>query len=258
MQFKKHFTLIAAAAFLSLAIALPVQATGTGQPEKTSLTSYKKKANLSNWPKRKSQTGKRTVPTRMAGSRRTPAHNAGTTTVHTFEAALLYSDSWEEYYHPYGVATFQDESPVTFKQVFENEELPQTGGGFFTDKYYYMTAYSEDWWSGEMSVITYVYEKASWQEVFEKDQDVTALATALAYDAIDDVAYGCFYSDSGSGVDWGYIDPHSLSVTHIAPLEGGLVAVAVNSSGEAYAVTDAGGIDFRNGELFIGGFFHLF
>ena len=240
MHSNKYTIQMAIATLLLLVMAMPVSASGDKQPEKISLSSYKKKASLKAWPQRKSLTDKKSMLSRMAGGRLAPVMKAPVTAVQAFEGALLYSDTWEEYYHPYGVATFTSENPTTMKQVFENDEMPQTGGGFFTDKYYFMTAYSEDWWSGELTAYTLVYDKTSWEEVFEVTQDITALATDLSYDAIDDVAYGCFYAESGEGVDWGYMDVHSLSVTHIAPLQGQLIAVAVNSRGEAYAVTNSG------------------
>ncbi len=113
-----------------------------------------------------------------------------------------------------------------------------------------MTTYSEEWYTGQLSVTTYVYQRNTWEEVYDMVQDYTALATDMAYDAIDDVAYGCFKSDDG--VAWGYMDPHTLSVTHIASLEGELVAVAVNAKGEAYAITNGGylvRVDKKTGQL---------
>ena len=252
MQLTKLFSLMATAALLSLSMVMPAETSAQQQPEKISLTSYTKKVSLKNWPQRKSLTDKKSVLGRLAGGRLAPVMKAPATAPQAFEGALLYSDTWEEYYHPYGVATFTTENPTTLKQVFENDEMPQTGGGFFTDNYYYMTAYSEDWWSGELTAYTIVYSKASWEEVFEASQDITALATDLSYDAIDDVAYGCFYAESGEGVDWGYMNVHDLSVTHIAPLQGQLIAVAVNSRGEAYAVTNSGyfvKVDKKTGTL---------
>ena len=135
---RKHFTLTAFVALLACAMASPAFALAIQkkQPEKISLTNYTKRVSLANWPKRKSLTDKKRVLGSMVGGRFAPVRKAPATTVQTFEAALLYSDSWTDYYMPYGVATFQNESPVTFKQVFENEDCPQVGGGFFTDKYY--------------------------------------------------------------------------------------------------------------------------
>ncbi len=279
MSIKKFICVIVASAALCTSYAntshLGGDKRGTSGQRKASVVNYKKEASIEKLSRilqhrcsQKVTTNKRYPITKNSysierqgwGKPAHPSHERGFTipdlsdldTPSTFEGALLYSDIWEDYYHPYGVATFQNENPVTFKQVFENEELPQTGGGFFTEKYYFMTAYSEDLWSGELTAYTLVYEKNSWEEVFEMPQDITALATDLSYDAIDDVAYGCFYSESGEGVDWGYMNIHDLSVTHIAPLAGQLIAVAVNNRGEAYAVTNSGyfvKVDKKTGQL---------
>lgn len=252
MHINKYIIPTVLIALLMLMTAAPATANDRRQPEKVTLTSYKKKANLKAWPRHRKAGDRKNVLGRIGGGRLAPVMKAPATATQAFEGALLYADTWEEYYHPYGVATFTSENPTTFKQVFENDELPQTGGGFFTDKYYYMTVYSEDWWSGELSVYTLVYSKTSWDEVFEVPQDANALATDMAYDPIDDVAYGCFYSDGESGVAWGYMNVHDLSVTHIAELQGQLIAVAVNSRGEAYAVTNSGyfvKVDKKTGAL---------
>lgn len=222
---------------LMMVMVVPTLASTKPEPPQISWSSYTKKANLKAWPKqKKSSRGK--MAHHQAKLQMPMLVKLGSNATRTFETALLYSDAWTDYYTPYGVATFVETESASFTQIFENEEYPQTGGGFFTDKYYYMTTYSEDWFTGELSVYTYVYSKSNWEEVFEMPQDFTALATDLAYDAIDDVAYGCF--NTGNGVAWGYMDPHDLSVTHLAPLEGELIAVAINSHGEAYAITSGG------------------
>ncbi len=251
MRLKFSISFFAIVALLSAAFMQPAEAADKKLPAKISLANYQKKSSLKDWAQRK-----KTASHSMPMLRNFPAVNLPTLSgieldgSRTFETALLYSDQWLEYYTPYGVARLQLASPPVFNQLFENEDLPQSGGGFFTDKYYYMTNYSEDWFTGELAVKTLVYDRATWNEVFEIDQDYTALATDLAYDAIDDLAYGCF--NNGNGVSWGYMNPNSLSVTHVATLDGELVAVAIDSHGQAYGITNGGylvKVNKKNGEL---------
>ena len=238
---------IAIVAVLSLLIALPGTASALQKQPKPriSLADYTKKANLSNWPKSK----KGAKAGSIGGKRTAPVFKAVNSN-QDFMGALLYSEAWSYYYEPYGVCKFAATSPMTVSQLFENEDQPQSGGGFFTDKYYYMTTYSEDYFSGAMTVNTYVYSTSTWDMVYDVAQPTSALATDMSFDAIDNVAYGCFY-DNGN-VAWGYMDPSTCEVTHIAPLAGELVAVAVNAKGEAYAITSGGylvQVNKKTGEL---------
>lgn len=243
--------MIAMATVLSLLIAFPGTASErqTQPKQKIALTDYSKKATLANWPKSKKTATGANLMSKVNGKRLAPVFNQANSK-QAFYGALLYSEDWLSYYKPYGVCTFAATNPMTVSQVFENEDVPQSGGGFFTDKYYYMTTYSEDYFSGTLTVNTYVYSTDSWEMVNDVAQPASALATDMAFDPIDNVAYGCFY-DNGN-VAWGYMEPSTCEVTHIAPLKEELIAVAVNAKGEAYAITSGGflvKVNKKTGEL---------
>lgn len=243
--------MIAMATVLSLLIAFPGTASErqTQPKQKIALTDYSKKATLANWPKSKKTATGANLMSKVNGKRLAPVFNEANSE-QAFYGALLYSEDWLSYYEPYGVCAFAATNPMTVSQVFENEDMPQAGGGFFTDKYYYMTTYFEDYFSGALTVNTYVYSTDSWEMVYDVAQPASALATDMAFDPIDNVAYGCFY-DNGD-VAWGYMDPSTCEVTHISPLEGELIAVAVNAKGEAYAITSGGylvKVNKKTGEL---------
>ncbi|MDE6648422.1 MAG: choice-of-anchor J domain-containing protein [Muribaculaceae bacterium] len=213
-------------------------------PAKVSLKSYKASECLSHWQKKKSTTSQSEFQAlSKTGGKAAPATNAV-----QFECSLLYSEDWK--YDDYGVYTFSAQSPVAFKERFLTENA-QTGGGFFTDRYYYMTYYSEDYFTGEMAVYTSVYDKNSGEEVDGISQGMEALATDMDYDPIDDRAYGCFYGD-GSTTVWGYMDPKTGEVVQLAPLSDELAAVAINDRGYAYGITSEGvlvSINKRTGQL---------
>lgn len=241
--------LIVAAALLLIANPVAINAQQKSSKQKITFAEYNKKTTLDNWPKSKKTTRMSNV-VGMVGHKHLAPLFSEANSGQSFQGALLYSEAWKSYYEPYGVCAFAAVNPMTVSQIFENEDLPQSGGGFFTDKYYYMTTYSEDYFSGELTINTYVYSTSSWELVYDVAQPVSALATDMSFDPIDNVAYGCFY-DNGN-VAWGYMDPSTCEVTHIAPLAGELIAVAVNARGEAFAITSGGylvKVNKKNGEL---------
>jgi hypothetical protein len=170
-----------------------------------------------------------------------------------FRSALLYSYSWDEDYPAYGVYDFSTaDSPFKFTKKYVNYEAPQNGGGFFVDDKYYFTSYVMDDWGWDYDVTTYIVNTNTWKVDEKVTQDLYALATDLAYDPIEKVAFGCFYSDADEGSYWGYMDPSDCAIHQIKALDGQLVAVAIDETGNAYAITDSGvlaKVDKYSGEL---------
>jgi hypothetical protein len=170
-----------------------------------------------------------------------------------FRSVLLYSDSWDEDYPPYGVYDFSTaDSPFKFTKKYVNYEAPQNGGGFFVDNKYYFTSYVMDDWGWDYDVTTYIVNTDTWKVDEKVSQDLYALATDLAYDPIEKVAFGCFYSSDDEGSYWGYMDPADCGIHQIKALDGQLVAVAIDAVGNAYAITDSGTlakVDKYSGEL---------
>ena len=244
MKLSNQTTQLVVAGVLTAGICLWAAGSRQEMPPKKSLTSYKATERLANWPKKNSGSDK----TEFHPTTRRIAKLAQSASAAQFECALLYSEDWS--YNDYGVYTFSAESPIAFKQRFLTENA-QTGGGFFTDDYYYMTSYSEDYFTGEMSVYTTVFDKRTGEEVDGISQGMEAIATDISYDPIDDRAYGCFYGD-GSTTMWGYMDPKSGQVVEIATLGSELAAVAINDRGAAYGITSEGvlvSINKRTGRL---------
>jgi hypothetical protein len=170
-----------------------------------------------------------------------------------FRSALLYSYTWDEDYPPYGVYDFSTaDSPFKFTKKYVNYNAPQNGGGFFVDNKYYFTSYVMDDWGWDYDVTTYIVNTDTWKVDEKVTQDLYALATDLAYDPIEKVAFGCFYSGDDEGSYWGYLDPSDCGIHQIKALDGQLVAVAIDVTGNAYAITDSGvlaKVDKYSGEL---------
>lgn len=159
---------------------------------------------------------------------------ATTESTQRFLSVLTYSDAWESTGDEPGVYTFDTTLPIKFSKTFISADYSPTGGAFFTDKYYILTTVSEDWFTGEIDIYSYKYSLADWEELDYVAQSVYALYNAICYDPIDDLAYGFFYSDDGG--DWGYMNLANMSVSHIAPLDVQLVAVAIDEKGSAFGI----------------------
>lgn len=170
----------------------------------------------------------------------------------SFKAAVLYSDLWDEDYPQYGVYGFTAADPVSFSRYYVKTDAPQNGGAFFANGRYYFTSYETDEWGSESYFTTYVVDTNTWKLVTSYDQTEYHMATCLSFDPISGYAYGCFYGGEDIYM-WGYMDPNNeCGVTQLALLEGELVAVAVNTIGEAYGITNSGylvKIDKESGEL---------
>jgi hypothetical protein len=179
-------------------------------------------------------------------------HAENQTQAQKFNAGLLYSYTWDEDYPPYGVYSFEASDPVSFSKLYVRYDSPANGGAFFANDKYYFTSYVMDDWGWDYSVTTYVVNCSTWKLETSYDQTLYHMASDLAYDPIKKVAYGCFYGGEDVYV-WGYMDPaNECGVTQIAVLGGELVAVAINSVGEAYGITNSGTlvkINKETGEL---------
>ncbi|MDE5794681.1 MAG: choice-of-anchor J domain-containing protein [Muribaculaceae bacterium] len=172
-----------------------------------------------------------------------------TNSTQSFQCVMTYLDDWDSYGEEPGVYTFDSTTPISFKSTFVSDEYTPSGGGFFTDKYYFLTSISEDWFTGEIEVYTYKFSRGDWEELNYASKDIYSLYNCVCYDQIEDRAYGYFYSDEGG--DWGYMDINTMRVTHVAPMLFELVAVAINDQGKVYGIGADGAfysINKANGE----------
>jgi hypothetical protein len=156
-----------------------------------------------------------------------------------FKCGLLYSDKWDGADN-YGAYTFTTADINSFERKYLNSEALPNAGGFFTENKYYFTYYTKE--DYDSYVTTYVVNTDTWtlDKTVDQDGDVYSVAYDLAYDPIEQVAFGSFYDGSDDTSFWGYMDPSSCTVYKIAQLEGILVAVAINDSGDAYGITNGG------------------
>ncbi len=160
-----------------------------------------------------------------------------------FKCALIYSYAWDEDEPLYGAYTFDTSDINSMTRKYLNTDYPVNAGGYFTDegKFVY-TSYVVDDWGWDYEVKTFVINTETWTVEQTIDQgSLYAMATDLAYDPIEKVAFGAFYSGDDDTTIWGYMDPaNDYAVTQIATLDGSLVAVAANAQGEVYGFTSGG------------------
>jgi hypothetical protein len=211
-----------------------------------SLANVPNKVALAAWPKAHPATSRNDVNIQKLSSfnslsKGIPANRALSQKIQTFKCGLLYSGSWDEDSYDYGAYSFALNDLNTFTQHYVNTSAPANAGGFFTEDKYYFTSYVTDDYGYDYSVTTYVVDTNTWKVLETVDQgSLYAMATDLAYDPVEKVAFGTFYNGSDSGAYWGYMDPSTCEITEIASVDGQLVAVAANQQGEIYGITSGG------------------
>ncbi len=229
----------------------PSTMANTGAKTKINFNDIPNKEAMKNWPKPRAVKSSTNALKSKAAAKH--FEEAATAAGVNFRCALLYSYTWDEDYPPYGVYDFSTaDSPFKFTKKYVNYDAPQNGGGFFVDDKYYFTSYVVDDWGWDYDVTTYIVNTDTWKVEEKVTQDLYALATDMAYDPIEKVAFGCFYSSDDEGSYWGYMSPSDCSIHQIKALDGQLVAVAINETGQAYAITSSGvlaKVDKYTGEL---------
>jgi hypothetical protein len=218
-------------------------------PNREALKTWPKPRTHASTPAQKAENVVKALTSKRSTSKFLKADESAET--QRFRSVLLYSDLWDDDDYQYGVYDFTTPGTISFAAKYINTSSPQNGGGFFANDKYYFTSYVADDWGYDYDVTTYVVNTNTWKVTEEYSQSLTSMATDMDYDPVTGLAFGCFYSSSGRA--WGYMDPtDECYVTHIAELDGDLVAVAANSQGEFYAITDNGvlaKVDKYTGEL---------
>lgn len=157
-----------------------------------------------------------------------------------------------DWYHGSGVYELATESGGTFTKISVSQSSISTDYGAVTvgNVFYAFSANETPWFSN------YIIEAFS-MDTFDRipmttaDIGKTSVASALVYDDSTGKTYGCFFKSS-SGFQFGTIDLPELpdasykpTVTPIADVEGRWSAMAMNGSGELFAVDATSGMLLR-------------
>jgi hypothetical protein len=240
----KKFLLLTAASLALTLGSMPALAKERPAPPKN-LENLPNKVALAKWPKAKAHkaNNQEISVNKVNPLAQKFAKAEGATKSQAFKCALIYSYAWDDDYPLYGAYTFDASDVNTMTRKYLNTEYPANAGGYFTDegKFVY-TSYVMDDWGWDYEVKTYVIDTTTWSVEKTIDQgSLYAMATDLAYDPIEKVAFGAFYSGDDDTTVWGYMDPaNEYAVTQIATIDGSLVAVAANAQGEVYGFTSGG------------------
>jgi hypothetical protein len=237
--------LLVTTASLALTIgSVPGLATEKPTPPKD-LKNLPNKVALANWPKARANhaNDQKLSVKKVSPLAKKFAKAEGAVKEQAFKCALIYSYSWDEDYPMYGAYTFDTSDISSMTRKYLNTEYPVNAGGYFTDegKFVY-TSYVMDSWGWDYEVKTFVINTETWTVEQTIDQgSLYAMATDLAYDPIEKVAFGAFYSGDDDTTIWGYMDPaNDYAVTQIATMNSNLVAVAANAQGEIYGFDSKG------------------
>lgn len=122
--------------------------------------------------------------------------------------------------------------------------LKPNGGGVLVGGKYYSVSYSESFW-GIVNVTYSIYDATTWEreKVNSFSDDWSVVALDMAYDAVDDKVFGCFYNKAGNGYVFGTLDlSDGRTRTQIAVLDkdNPWYGVAAAPDGTLYAI-DKGG-----------------
>jgi hypothetical protein len=206
-----------------------------------SLEKIPNKVALANWPKSKTAKDVKTVKsTKLNGKVRSFATSESGKT-QNFKCALIYAYDWDEDAPQYGAYSFGLDDVNNMTRLYTNTDAPVNSGGFFTDDKFIFTSYVADSWGYDYTVTTYVVNTNTWEVEQTVDQgSLYARASDLAYDPIEKMAFGTFYSDDDDSSYWGFMNPSTCEVTQIVKMEGNMAAVAANAQGEIYGITSGG------------------
>lgn len=118
--------------------------------------------------------------------------------------------------------------------------------GVLVDGVYYATSYFEIF--GYMFVTHTAYDAETWEKIGEASGDVGGIALDMAYDAVTEKVYGCFYNDDANGYVFGTLDLTTFERTAICPLTSAYFGIAAAADGTLYAIDKAGNLYTVNKE----------
>ncbi len=159
----------------------------------------------------------------------------------TLQGVVVNASNWSRGTH-YGVYQFAAAAPLEPAVVYENSYLTPNAGGIMLDgtlhyfwyatyygqthAYYYTCAHDGDEWSAPTSKYL---------------SDFSLLAPGgLAADPTTGRVYGIFYTSSLDGQEFGSIDFLTLKKTPIAAMQTRMVAFAIGSDGQPFAISSVG------------------
>lgn len=142
---------------------------------------------------------------------------------------------------PYGIYSFSAKDGTQFTPIKTGAELKANGSGVYVGGKYFMTSYTTGEY-GEVGDISYrVFDTENgWKKLCDIPQEeISCIATDLAYNPVDGNVYGCFYQSSDS-FTFGTLNLSTGKSADIASLPEQLVALAINSKGDCYGIGASG------------------
>ena len=167
---------------------------------------------------------------------------------------VIYRDDWEEYAADYGLYSFSvDGDQISTGPLFTDYELYANGGGAFLDDVFHCVQYDVDPWGG-LYAFYFKYDTYNWLRINQEGIDISGqwelIARCTAVDPTTNTVYGVFSTFDGTGLEFGTIDYSDLSRTTIASVDIETIAMACDSHGQLYAISQEGDlyrIDKSNG-----------
>ncbi|MGM9859934.1 MAG: hypothetical protein ACI31C_04170, partial [Muribaculaceae bacterium] len=177
----------------------------------------------------------------------------------TLRGNVIYADSWDENYeYLEGVYSFPVQANTTLTPLYIDSDLYANGGGAFDGNIFkyvsYYSSFGEIVYASYFEFDTNTGAYLKYEELMPAQYGI--IANIVSVDPTTDRYYAIFPSETSSGTDFGYVDYSTLTKTIIAPADQFFIAMAVNNTGEIYAINEYGDffkIDKNTGESeFIG------
>ena len=157
---------------------------------------------------------------------------------------VIFRDDWDEYDAPYGFYSFDvSGNNISTEMLLSDYELFANGGGAFIDDVFHCVQYDVDPWGG-MYAFYFKYDTTNWTRITEVGVDISEqwelIARCTAVDPTTQTVYGIFSTYGGAGMEFGTINYDDFSRTSIADVSIEPMAMACNSKGEIFVISQEG------------------
>lgn len=167
-------------------------------------------------------------------------------------ACVLSSLNWPTYNSAVGIYQLPtDGVPTSLEAETTNMKLYANGSSVYANGLFYANNYIIYEYN-QIIPATYVFDADTWEMIGVLDGDITGQGTCMAYDPLSDKVFGCFYSASGTMMNFGEFNTGRGISTSISRLTTAWSGCAVSPQGVLYAIDMDGKlftVDKTNGNM---------
>ncbi len=162
----------------------------------------------------------------------------------SINGVVIYSDAFTQESQPTGVYSIPiDGSSNELTEIAVVTEMYGAMSGVKVGERYY-TSTLETFFGLILGAYVSAYDTNTWElvQVVDCTSDMSAVATAYAYDAATETIYGQFLSSDGANLIFGTFDPETYTVTPIAVCSEQYNVLTFATDGTLYAISMSGSL----------------